>query len=103
MDINKFTDKAHEVMSSSQEIAIRLGHQQVDGEHIHLALLNQEEGLIPRLVSYMDINFDIYKSDVERVLEKLPRCSGSGASSLYATRRFNEIMIHARMRQRNSR
>jgi ATP-dependent Clp protease ATP-binding subunit ClpB len=95
MDINKFTDKAHEVMSSSQEIAIRLGHQQVDGEHIHLALLNQEEGLIPRLVSYMDINFDIYKSDVERVLEKLPRVSGSGASSLYATRRFNEIMIHA--------
>lgn len=95
MNIDKFTEKAQEVISSSQEIAIRLGHQQVDGEHIHLAMLDQDDGLIPKLISYMGINVEMYRNDVERELEKLPKVYGSGANSMYATRRFNEILIRA--------
>lgn len=95
MNIDKFTEKAQEVIASSQEIAIRLGHQQVDGEHIHLAMLDQDDGLIPKLISYMGINVEMYRNDVERELEKLPKVFGSGASSMYATRRLNEILIRA--------
>lgn len=95
MNIDKFTEKAQEVIASSQEIAIRLGHQQIDGEHLHLAMLDQDDGLIPKLISYMGINVEMYRNDVERELEKLPKVYGSGASSMYATRRFNEILIRA--------
>ena len=95
MNIDKFTEKAQEVISSSQETAIRLGHQQVDGEHIHLAMLNQDDGLIPKLISYMGINTQVYKNDVEKELERLPKVYGSGATNMYATRRFNEILIRA--------
>lgn len=95
MNIEKYTEKAQEAVSTAQEIAVRLGHQQVDGEHIHLALVNQEDGLIPKLIGYMGQDVLLYAKDIERELEKLPKVHGSGASSMYATRRFTEILIHA--------
>ncbi|MGI6711952.1 MAG: ATP-dependent chaperone ClpB [Bacillota bacterium] len=95
MNIDRFTEKAQAAISSAQEIAVRMGHQQIDGEHIHLALVNQEDGLIPKLIGYMGQDVLLYAKDIERELEKLPKVSGSGASGMYATRRFNEILIHA--------
>ncbi len=95
MNFDKFTEKAQEVISLSQEIAIRMSHQQIDGEHLHLAMLNQEDGLIPKLLSYMGIDVRMYTNDVEQELERLPKIYGSGASGMYATRRFNEILIRA--------
>jgi ATP-dependent Clp protease ATP-binding subunit ClpB len=95
MDIDKFTEKSQQAVTAAQEIALRLGHQQVDGEHIHLALLNQEDGLIPKLISVMGENADLITSSIENELEKLPKVFGNSISSLYATRRFNEILLHA--------
>ena len=95
MDIERFTEKAQAAISSAQEIALRKGHQQVDGEHIHAALLAQEDGLIPKLISFMGENADLVAKDVELELEKMPKVYGSGASSMYVTRRFNEILLHA--------
>lgn len=95
MDMDKFTEKAQEAIGTAQKIALRMKHQQVDGEHLHLALLTQEEGLIPRLISFMGINNDLLAGDVEKELEKLPSVYGSNASNIYATRRLNEILLHA--------
>jgi ATP-dependent Clp protease ATP-binding subunit ClpB len=95
MDMDRFTDKAQEAIGTAQEIALRMNHQQVDGEHIHLALLTQEEGLIPRLVSFMGLNTELLINDVKKELEKQPAVYGTAASSLYATRRLNEILLHA--------
>jgi ATP-dependent Clp protease ATP-binding subunit ClpB len=95
MNIDKFTEKSQQAVTAAQEIALRLGHQQVDGEHIHLALLNQEDGLIPKLISVMGENADLITSSIENELEKLPKVFGNSISSLYATRRFNEILLHA--------
>ncbi len=95
MNIDKFTEKAQAALSEAQDTAVRMGHQQVDGEHIHLALAAQEDGLIPKLIGYMGQDIRLYAKDIELVLEKLPKVYGSGASGLYATRRFNEILIHA--------
>ncbi|MCX7842415.1 MAG: ATP-dependent chaperone ClpB [Clostridia bacterium] len=93
MNIEKFTEKAQAALSAAQDIAVRMGHQQVDGEHIHLALAAQEDGLIPKLIGYMGQDIQLYARDIETELEKLPKVHG--ASSMYATRRFNEILIHA--------
>ncbi|QNU67722.1 ATP-dependent chaperone ClpB [Ruminiclostridium herbifermentans] len=95
MDIERFTEKAQSAISQSQDIALKMGHQQVDGEHLHYALLIQEDGLIPKLIGYMGQDIQIFTNDIEAELKKLPKVYGSGASSMYATRRFNEIMIQA--------
>lgn len=93
MNMEKFTEKAQEAIGASQEIAIQYGNQQVDGEHLHLGLLRQEDGLIPRLINFMGENADLVLKDIEREVEKLPRVYGNSAS-LYASRRFNEILVH---------
>lgn len=95
MDIERFTEKAQSSISESQDIALKMGHQQVDGEHLHFALLTQEDGLIPKLIGYMGQDIGLFTNDIESELKKLPKVYGSGASSMYATRRFNEIMVHA--------
>ena len=63
-------------MGTAQEIALRMKHQQVDGEHMHLALLMQEEGLIPRLLGFMGVNTGLMIDDIERELEKQPSVYG---------------------------
>ena len=55
MDPNKLTQKSQEALNAAQTKALRYGHQEVDGEHLFLALLEQPEGLVPRLFSKMDI------------------------------------------------
>ena len=69
MDMDKFTDKAQQALSTAQETALRMKHQQVDGEHLLLALLTQEEGLIPRLLSFMGVNTELVINDMEKELE----------------------------------
>ncbi len=95
MDIERFTEKAQSAISESQDIALKMGHQQVDGEHLHFALLTQEDGLIPKLIGYMGQDIGLFTNDIEAELKKLPKVYGSGASSMYATRRYNEIMVHS--------
>ena len=51
MNIEKYTQNAQSVLMACQNLAIQEGHQQLDGEHLHLALLQQRDGLIPRLFS----------------------------------------------------
>ena len=51
MDLNRLTEKSQQALSEAQSIAVRLGHTEVDGEHLLLALLMQPEGLVPRLIS----------------------------------------------------
>ncbi len=95
MNMERFTEKAQDVIFASQDIAVRMRHQEVDGEHIHLALASQEDGLIPKLLVYMGLDVQLYIKDIESELEKLPKVYGSGTSSIYATRRFNEILVQA--------
>ena len=47
MDINKLTQKSQEALAEAQSIATRLGHIEVDGEHLLMALIDQPEGLVP--------------------------------------------------------
>ena len=58
MDLNKFTIKSQEAFQAAQTKAIRYGHQEVDGEHLLLALLEQSDGLIPKLLQRMEVPVD---------------------------------------------
>ena len=51
MDMNRLTQKSQEALHDAQTKALRFGHTEVDGEHLLLALLDQPDGLVPRLVT----------------------------------------------------
>ena len=94
MNIEKYTQKAQEAIIDCQNIAIEEGQQQLDGEHLHLALLMQNDGLIPKLLNYMEVNTGEVIGAVEAEIDKLPKVSGS-ADSMYTTRRLQQILLNA--------
>jgi ATP-dependent Clp protease ATP-binding subunit ClpB len=94
MNLEKFTDKARDAMVECQNIGIQEGHQQLDGEHLHLALMLQQDGLIPKLVKYMEVEPAKIVGDLEEKIEQLPRVSG-GDDQIYTTRRLNQLLINA--------
>jgi ATP-dependent Clp protease ATP-binding subunit ClpB len=97
MDMNRMTQKSQEALQSAQTKALRYGHQEVDGEHLLLALLEQPEGLIPRLLSRMEAPTEALKAEVERELTRRPKVSGPGveAGKIYLTQRLQQILIRA--------
>jgi len=56
MDLNKFTVKSQEAIQEAQTKAINFAHQEADGEHLLLALVEQSEGLFPRILQRMEIS-----------------------------------------------
>jgi ATP-dependent Clp protease ATP-binding subunit ClpB len=97
MDPSKLTQKSQEALHDAQTKALRYGHQEVDGEHLLLALLEQPEGLVPRLFNKMDVPVENLKAEVEGELQKRPSVSGPGteAGKIYVTQRLNRILIKA--------
>lgn len=94
MKFDKFTEKAQMAVGESQELAIKLGNQQIDGEHLHFALLSQDDGLIPKLIKYMGIDQNAVATDVAAELEKLPKVSG-GNATVYPSNRFSRLVMEA--------
>ena len=78
MNMNKLTQKSQEAFYDAQNSAIRHGHQEVDGEHLALALINQENGLIPKLLEKMNVPAVNISTALEMELRKRPRISGAG-------------------------
>ncbi len=94
MNLEKFTQNAQAAIVESQNIAITEGHQQVDGEHLHLALVTQDDGLIPKVLKLRGIDVSDVVMEIETELEKLPKVSG-GDENLYSTRRMGLILNNA--------
>ena len=94
MNIEKYTQNAQGAIIDCQNIAVEEGHQQIDGEHLHLALLMQKDGLIPKLLKFMGVNTGEVIGAVQSEIDKLPKVSG-GAESMYSTRRLQQILLNA--------
>jgi len=97
MDINRLTQKSQEALQRAQDEAIRRGHQQLDGEHLLLALLTDEGGVVPRLLQRMDAPVAALVEGVEAELDKRPQVGGPGAQAdkIYLTPRVNQILVAA--------
>ncbi|MDT8375369.1 MAG: ATP-dependent chaperone ClpB [Mariprofundaceae bacterium] len=97
MDLNKTTQKLREALQSAQALAVRLSHQEVDGEHLLAELLAQSEGLAPRLVERAGASTEALSADIQQALSKLPTISGgvSEAGKVYITQRLNQLIVRA--------
>ena len=89
MDLNKFTQKSLEAIQDSQNMAMEYGNPQLDEIHLHYSLVNQDEGLIPRVISYMGENPQLIKKDIQREIEKLPKQTGG---SIYPSKIYTNIL-----------
>jgi len=94
MNIEKYTTNAQSAIMDCQNIAISEGHQVLDGEHLHMALLMQKDGLIPKLIKYMGVDVNDMIGDVEEALSKLPKVSGD-ADNVYSSRRLTQLLMNA--------
>jgi ATP-dependent Clp protease ATP-binding subunit ClpB len=97
MDLSKLTQKSQEALQAAQTKALRYGHIEIDGEHLFLALLDQSDGLLPRLFKKMDVPLDSCKQEIEKELQRRPSVSGPGVEpgKVYVTSRLNTILIAA--------
>jgi ATP-dependent Clp protease ATP-binding subunit ClpB len=95
MDINRLTQKAQQAVYDAQNLAIKYNHQTLESEHLHIAMIIQNDGLIPRLLAKMNVPFDFYYKDLNDEISKMPKMFGAANSNVYASRRFEEIFIKA--------
>ncbi|RMG90464.1 MAG: ATP-dependent chaperone ClpB [Zetaproteobacteria bacterium] len=97
MDMNQMTQKVREAVAAAQALAVRLQHQEVDGEHLLVELLAQEQGLASRLLEKAGLSPDLLKARLQEALAKRPRVSGSATESgkIYITQRLQQLFVRA--------
>jgi ATP-dependent Clp protease ATP-binding subunit ClpB len=78
MDPSHLTQKSQEALRDAQTKALRFGHQETDGEHLLLALLDQPEGIAPRLLSQAGADPGRLRKELEAELSHRPRVTGPG-------------------------
>ncbi|NYH89024.1 ATP-dependent Clp protease ATP-binding subunit ClpB [Actinopolymorpha rutila] len=88
------TQKSQEALQEAQSAALRFGHTEVDGEHLLLALLDQPEGLVPRLLVQAGVDPDLLRKQVEDELERRPRVGGPGVEpgQVFVTQRLARLL-----------
>ncbi|MFF1418155.1 ATP-dependent chaperone ClpB [Streptomyces sp. NPDC058280] len=80
MDMNRLTQKSQQAVQEAQSVAVRLGQNEVDGEHLLLALLDQQDGLTTRLLGQAGADPAALRAAVEADLATRPRTTGPGAA-----------------------
>jgi ATP-dependent Clp protease ATP-binding subunit ClpB len=80
MEMNKLTQKSQEALQEAQSIASRNGQTETENEHLLLALLTQEGGLIPRLLEAAGVDLTVLLNEVQHAIERKPSTTGPGAT-----------------------
>ncbi len=91
MKQERFTEQAQQAIQTSQQMAMQLKHSQWDVEHILMALLVQEKGLVPEVLSEMGTNIDQIRNQVDDVLQKTAKVTYQ-TGQIYATPRIAQAM-----------
>jgi ATP-dependent Clp protease ATP-binding subunit ClpB len=97
MNIDRMTQKAQEAIKDSQAVAVRYGHQEIDGEHLLKALVEQEGGLVSSLLGRLEVPALQFKARVDEELSKRSRVSGGAqeVGKVYVTQRMNSLLVKA--------
>ena len=97
MDFNRMTQKTQEAVAAAQSLAVRLGNQAIDTEHLLAAMLDQDGGIAPRLLERAEVSPGQVRERLEQELEKFPKVSGPGAGvgQVYVTPELNQVLVRA--------
>ena len=92
MNIQKFTQKSVEAINDCEKLAYEYGNQEIEQEHLMVALMQQEDGLIPKLIEKMEIQKQHFADNARRKLEARVKVSGG---QVYVGQNLNKVLIHA--------
>ena len=92
MNIQKFTQKSMEAVQDCEKLAYEYGNQEIEQEHLLVALLQQENGLIPQMIEKMEIQLEHFKENATRRLEERTKVSGG---QVFVGKDLNQVLIHA--------
>lgn len=92
MNINKFTQKSIEAIKSCEKLAYEFGNQEIDQEHLLFTLINQQDGLIGKMIEKMGIDDSLFSDAVKGVLNKKPKVQGG---DLHISNDLNKVLICA--------
>ncbi len=93
MNIQKFTQKSIEAINNCEKLAYDYGNQEIEQEHLLLSLLQQEDGLIPKLIEKMEIDLNYFTNDAMQMVENRTKVSGAG--QVYMGKYLNDVLVHA--------
>ena len=85
MDFDKFTEKSKGFVQAAQTLAMRYGHQSIEPEHLLKVMLDDQDGLISKLIKAADGNVSRLRSDLEGAIAKFPVVEGAGAQLRLST------------------
>ncbi len=101
MDANKLTQKSAEAIRSAQELAVQYGNPQMEQVHLLCALIFQEDGLVPQLLTRMGLTIESFRAAAGAEVEKLPKVSGARqADKLYISQEVDRALNAAEERAR---
>lgn len=94
MRFDRFTERAQEAAQRAAEIIQRYGHNQIDTEHILLALIEQPEGVITQILEILNIDPSTLAERLDYILRTSPKASifGGGAGQIFITPRVKRIV-----------
>jgi ATP-dependent Clp protease ATP-binding subunit ClpC len=94
MRFDRFTERAQDAAQRAAEIIQRFGHNQIDTEHILLALIEQPQGVIPQILEKLNVDIDALAEQIDDLLRNSPKASiyGSGAGQIFITPRVKRVV-----------
>jgi ATP-dependent Clp protease ATP-binding subunit ClpC len=94
MRFDRFTERAQEAAQRAAEIIQRYGHNQIDTEHILLALIEQPQGVIPQILDFLKIDASGLTERLDYILRTSPKANifGGGAGQIFITPRVKRII-----------
>ncbi|MFN2129292.1 MAG: ATP-dependent Clp protease ATP-binding subunit [Anaerolineae bacterium] len=97
MRYDRFTERAQDAAMRAQEILMRYSHNQIDVEHLLLALLEQPEGVVPEIMETLGADVEMVKRRLDEILRASPKASiyGGGAGQMFITPRVKRVFDQA--------
>jgi ATP-dependent Clp protease ATP-binding subunit ClpB len=90
MRMDKLTIKAGEALRDAQSLAEEHGNQQLEPEHLLIALIRQEDGIVPPILDKLEVDKKLIERELERTVESLPKVSGTG--EVYASPHLSRVL-----------
>ncbi|MDH3360311.1 MAG: AAA family ATPase, partial [Desulfobulbaceae bacterium] len=95
MQFDKLTMKSQEMLQEAQRMAETCGHQEINGEHLAKALLQQTDGVVVPVLQRIGVQPSLLLAAIDRLLEKIPKVSGAGFTQVYMSLKLKNVLDHA--------
>ncbi|MFM7557598.1 MAG: Clp protease N-terminal domain-containing protein, partial [Alphaproteobacteria bacterium] len=95
MNIEKFTEKSQQLLANSQNLALANSNQKLFPEHLLQAMIDDQDGLLAKIIALCDGNLTILSAENSQILNKIPKIDGSGSGSISMSPELARVLMLA--------